>query len=364
MDIAHGKEIKEAIHRLVEAMDLNEFNANAFNDYLSSRNKAMFSSCEKAYKNGREAKKAFLQESKKCLMKCGIGNFIDETRNDVIVLDSFEYEKDPYWQTINFPDIALGDWKLRTSFYEPFEGMLSDEIRVKENEYYKEINQFGFFLKRFRYIEVIQNDKTWMSVTPHEINTMKDDINKSRGRVITFGLGLGYYPFSVSLKENVESITIVEKDEKCIELFDKFIFPQFQSKTKISIIKSDAYEFAEAMKDGDFDYAFADIWHLPFDGLFSYLRFVPLFSSFKKTETSYWIEKSILSLLRRALIILIDEEYKGSTDENYRRSKNETDSLINALHFSLKKVKIKSVPELLSILSDENLRSLAAKKLV
>ncbi len=345
-------------------MNLNEANADAFNIYLKARDETMFSSCEKAYKKHGNPKASFLSESKKYLMNLGDYDFIDESSNKISILEPKEYENDPYWKSIHFPSSTLGSWKLASSSYAPFEGMLSDEIIVKENDYYKEINQLGFFLRRFRYIEVIQNKKTWMSITPHEINTMKAPILEAKGKVITFGLGLGYYPFSVSLKKEVESVTIVEKDKNCIELFNKFILPQFEFKSKINIIEADAYEFAKTMKDGSYSYSFVDIWRLPFDGLFSYLRFVPYFASFKKTKTSYWIEKSILSLLRRALLILIEEEYNGSSDEDYQKSANETDALINALHFCLKEKKIASSNDLMLLLSDDSLRSLAAQKLI
>ncbi len=362
MKFTHSRKMSETIGMLFKTLEENEANAEAFNAYLSARSKAMFDNCEKAYKAGFSPKDAFIDEAEQYLMKSGIDIRMDKTRNSVAILNPKEFEDDPYWRSIHFPAASLGEWKLSSSSYAPFEAMLSDEIVVKEGDYFKEINKLGLFLKEFRYIEVQQNGKTWMSVTPHEINTMKEAIKKAEGKVVTFGLGLGYYPFSVSLKDSVSSVTIIEKDERCIGLFNKFILPQFPHKSKISVINCDAYQFATKMKDGDFDYSFVDIWHLPFDGLFSYLRFVPHFFHFEKTKTSYWIEKSILSLLRRALLILVEEEYGGKSDIDYQNSKNETDFLINGLHFLLKDTKIESASQLMRLLSDDSLRSLAGKK--
>ena len=60
-----------------------------------------------------------------------------------------------------------------------------------------------------------------MLITPNEIETMKKSISEATGNVLTYGLGLGYYAYMVSMKENVESVTIVEKDKEIIDLFKK-----------------------------------------------------------------------------------------------------------------------------------------------
>lgn len=41
----------------------------------------------------------------------------------------------------------------------------------------------------------------------------------------------------VSLKEDVESITIVELQQEVIDLFNIFILPKFENKDKITIVK-------------------------------------------------------------------------------------------------------------------------------
>lgn len=58
---------------------------------------------------------------------------------------------------------------------------------------------------------VLENERIWMTITPNEIETMKEAVDKAFGNVLTFGLGLGYYAYMVSEKVNVESITVVEK---------------------------------------------------------------------------------------------------------------------------------------------------------
>ena len=67
-----------------------------------------------------------------------------------------------------------------------------------------------------------------MTITPNEIETMKEAVDKASGNVLTFGLGLGYYAYMVSEKENVESVTIVDSNEDVIDLFKKYVLPQFK----------------------------------------------------------------------------------------------------------------------------------------
>ena len=125
-----------------------------------------------------------------------------------------------------------------------------------------------------------------MLITPNEIETMERVINDSKGRVLTYGLGLGYYAYMVSLKEEVEKVTIVEKDNKVIELFNKYILPKFKNKDKITIINADALVHIKNDKE-DYDIVFIDIWHDVSDGLPLYLEFKKYEK--KNTKYYYWI---------------------------------------------------------------------------
>ena len=55
-----------------------------------------------------------------------------------------------------------------------------------------------------------------MSLNPNEIETMKPFINKGHGNVLVLGLGMGYVPFMMALKDDVRHITIIEKDKNII----------------------------------------------------------------------------------------------------------------------------------------------------
>ncbi len=99
-----------------------------------------------------------------------------------------------------------------------------------------------------------------MTITPNEIETMKEAADEVNGRVLTYGLGLDYYAYLVSEKENVASVTIVDSNEDVIQLFQQYILPQFKSAAKIQIIKADAFDYAQKqMQYGKYDFVFTDL---------------------------------------------------------------------------------------------------------
>lgn len=209
----------------------------------------------------------------------------------VCIEDPKEYENNPYYKNIIFKPIQINNWKIKYSTYQPYELFVRDDFNYIDN---KVLPQVGFFEKVFRFPAIYENDVLWMSVTPNEINTMKEPIQKSFGRVLTFGLGLGYFSYMSSLKDNVTSVTIVEKDKTVIELFVKYILPQFKNKHKITIINMDVYDFLDKkMNNVDYDFVFVDIYHDAGDGLEVYKKISPYENKFREVVFSYWIKKTI-----------------------------------------------------------------------
>ena len=164
----------------------------------------------------------------------------------------------------------------------------------------------GYFSKRIPYPELSKGGIPWMSIIPHEINTMKHAIEQSHGKVLTYGCGLGYFAFMASLKDDVESVSIVEKDKTLLGLFEKHFLPLFPHKEKIVLVNQDAFEFASNPKNKGYDVLFADLWHNADDGLELYCKLLSLEGNAK--ENLYWIEEGILTYLRRYLLTALYED--------------------------------------------------------
>lgn len=176
---------------------------------------------------------------------CGISE--DDTtingyfHDAVHCLETRKYRNNPYLKNIKFPDTATRHWKFTHYSYRPYEAFICNDIDIDKN--LREVPQIGFFRERFAYPAVEQDGREWMAVKPSEIETMRAPIEEATGRVVTFGLGLGYFAYMVSEKPDVTSLDIVERSEEAIALFERNILPQFPNKEKIRIIRSDAFGF-------------------------------------------------------------------------------------------------------------------------
>jgi hypothetical protein len=170
---------------------------------------------------------------------------------------------------------------------------------------------------------VLEGGNEWMTLTPVDVDTCEKEIKKAHGKVVTFGLGLGYFTYMVSEKDNVESITVVEKSENVIRLFEKHILPRFTHREKVKIINADAFEYAERiMPEENFDYAFVDTWRDASDGLPMYEKMKALESLSPNTEFDYWIENFIISRRRAMRFEELWELYEKG-DNNAPKSYNE-----------------------------------------
>lgn len=205
-----------------------------------------------------------------------------------------QYKSNEYYKNIKIDEIKSHRWRFKQERYKPFEAFVFNDLEIMSDG--RIIPKIGFFQCEFSYPAVLENNREWMLITPNEIETMKEAINMAKGDVLTYGLGLGYFAYMVSIKENVASVTIVERDKEVIELFKNHILPQYKQSNKIKIIQDDAFNFAEKhMEKGNYDFVFTDLWHDPSDGIDMYLKMKKYEKFSPESKYMYWIEKTILA---------------------------------------------------------------------
>ncbi|MBQ8341848.1 MAG: hypothetical protein IJY22_05685 [Clostridia bacterium] len=214
-------------------------------------------------------------------------------------LDPAAYTGDSYFQNIKIPTDVRGKWKLKTESLKPFEAFVCNDIVVTEDR--RMIPQIGFFKEEYPFPAVLENGREWMTLQPNEMVTSYPAIHAAHGRVLTFGLGLGFFAYHASEKENVESVTVVDISDDVIDLFQTHILSQFPHKEKIKLIKSDAFAFAETQMQGNFDFVFADIWHDAGDGQELYLRMKEIAAKHPEIDFTYWLEDTIKCYLDKDL---------------------------------------------------------------
>ena len=234
-----------------------------------------------------------------------------------------------------------------------------DEVKTDPANFLASYSPVGYFKKPFPYPCIDREGRTWMSIIPHEANTMAKAIEKAHGNVLTYGCGLGYFAFMASIKEGVDSVTILESDPNALALFRDVLLPLFPKKEKINLIQGNALKFSLEEGQKPYDYLFVDIYHDAEDGL-------PLYIELRKREeialeADYWIEEAILAYFRRHLISYVLEQADGYGDEAYKGYENFSERLLCSLHRHYKHAKIETAEELLSLLSSDNLRELAQR---
>ena len=222
--------------------------------------------------------------------------FYEYLKPAVRQLDPACYLADPYYQNIRIADRRCEKWRLQTARYAPYEGFVCGPLRLTAQ--LAEIPPIGFFTEEFSYPMVLENGVEWMAIKPNEIETMRAPIAAACGRVLTYGLGLGYYAYMAARKECVSSVTVVERDPAVIRLFREEILPQFEVGEKIRVIEEDAFAFADSPAARGYDTVFCDLWHDAADGLPLYIRMRKLERKHSDRPYLYWVEDMILSRLR------------------------------------------------------------------
>ena len=237
----------------------------------------------------------------------------------VRILDAKRYTENPYYtkvakRAIADGGISEGDWELKWEYYPPYRAAICDDMVIRED--FSEYAPIGFFTEGFRFPAVLERKNEWMTLTPVDVDTCEEAINVARGRVITFGLGLGYYTYMVSEKADVESVTVVERSEDVIKLFKKHVLPHFSHPEKVHIINEDAFLYAEKiMPTAGFDYAFADTWRDASDGLAMYEKMKALEHLSRGTKFDYWIENFLISRKRALRFAELYEKHRSDAQD-------------------------------------------------
>ena len=205
-----------------------------------------------------------------------------------------EFLHDPYLKKIRVPQKRIGNFLLTTASYEAGEWL---QYEMPDFDAPVVVPHLGFFPQKVTFPTVYEGNIPWMSVCPSEISSMRLPAKKAHGRVLVLGLGLGYYPFLISKKQEVTSVTVVELKREVVDLFTSCILPQFPEKEKIRVIQADAFSYLSGLCGGEYDFVFADIWENQADGAEAYRKIRAHQDRMKNTEFSYWIEKEILSYI-------------------------------------------------------------------
>ena len=112
----------------------------------------------------------------------------------------------------------------------------------------------GETLERRPHVELLINRRLVMSDTEMERETNRAFVDHAHGHVLIAGLGIGLVLIPILGKENVRSVTVVEKNRDLIDL----VGPYFED-PKLTIYQGDIFHWYPL--DGEiFDVIYFDIW--------------------------------------------------------------------------------------------------------
>ena len=271
-----------------------------------------------------------------------------------------EILENPYYKKLLAAD-RFKDGKIELSSVSllPYSLFLNKDKGIDERNPVNEKTYLSYVDKKVDIPCLKENGYVWMSLLPHELHTMEKPIEEASGDVLVYGAGLGYFAFMAANKENVSSVTIVEKDKKILSLFKKRLLPLFDHPEKVTLVEADALEFSKR-EEKHYSYCFVDIYHGEVDGF-------PLYSKLRALEgnadiTSYWIEKALLCYFRRHVMVLMEELFFYQYgDSDYESVDDPSAKLLSLLYHATKEDTISSEEDLIYYLSDNHLRELAAK---
>jgi hypothetical protein len=114
-----------------------------------------------------------------------------------------------------------------------------------------------------------------MSNSVMEIRTNQDFVNKAHGDILIAGMGISMITKALQQREEVKSITIIEKCPKLMYFMMPLIGEYLESTTKI--IEGDIFEYETEEK---FNCIYFDIWN--FIGAKNYVEMLKLHKKFSK----------------------------------------------------------------------------------
>lgn len=296
-----------------------------------------------------------------------IETFSRETvaRNIDLVMDLYhnmyefngnEVEEDPYLKNISLPMFYRDNYVFSYHTY-PKDTLFHYGTPVESK--YRDILRLGYFRENINYPYITKNNEFFACISMHEIEEGKRLIKPISGNVLITGLSIGYFAYLAHLKDSVHSVTIVEENEDTIKLFKDEILPQFEDPEKIQLIQSDIHEYVNQLNK-EYDHMILSHYSDSIHGVYEYLNIKKLESKNKKCKFHYYIEGSILSNIKSALLMMCVAESSKERKELYEQftQDEETAHIFEVLSFYFDTYEVGNVKSFQKLFVNDKLRKM------
>ena len=252
----------------------------------------------------------------------------DKSKWPSLYLSTQAYIKNPYTTNIRFDDLSQTAFKYTQETIEAHTLFSVSSIIDDENRELNDWMMLRAMDEPYQATFLWQDDEVWMLDAPSEMNTIEPYARKAKGKVLTFGLGIGFYVYMALLNEDVESVTIVEHSQEVIHLFNTVLRLQFPSNKEITIIQGDAFDYFNEQTLNQYDSVFVDIWQSNDDGLILIEKLLEQYlPPYEKVD--FWIESSCMEIMH-ALVFMV---LKGILENKAYKNK---DPMLNRIVVKIK----------------------------
>lgn len=236
-----------------------------------------------------------------------------------------ELTNNPYYKNIKLNDIYSDTVRYECTTIKR-KTLMNMDFHNPLGKYLFHYDPLGYFDTDITLPALKEDDKVWMSPAISEIQSMKNGVEKGHGKCMTMGLGIGVLPYLWLLKEEVESVTIVEFNKNIIDLFDKYIRPQFPINKPLEIIHGNAFDYYNEIFLNKFDYVYIDFWESSEDGLEYYTKLME--KNIDLPHLDYWIEDSILCLVKYIMVPYLNTLYEEKSIYEFIMSQDDISKVI------------------------------------
>lgn len=282
-------------------------------------------------------------------------NLIEILKKYNVPHESLKYDvkiltENPYYRDIKFDNVHSDTVSYENAVIKK-RTLMNMNFHQPLGKYLFHHHPIGYFDTDI-YLPVLkEGDKVWMSPAISEMESMKEGIAKGHGKCLAMGLGIGFLPYLWLLKDEVESVTVVEINKEVIDLFERYIRPQFKINKKLEIIHGNAFDYYNENFPNQFDYVYVDFWESTEDGLEFYIKLME--KNVNLPHVDYWIEDSILFDVKCIVLTYLYTLYQGKSIADFISSSDgESKEIAKRAnrYFKTRNDLIKTEDELLAII--------------
>lgn len=226
-------------------------------------------------------------------------------------------ENNPYLELVALPnDVPCGKYRLQMIQQKRYSFFLYQSPLITKEEL--SIPSYGIADHDFRYPAFVQDDEIAFAVDPYLMNTTLPFIQNASGEVLILGAAMGYVPFMIGLKTDIEHVTVVEADTSLITFFQNCVLPKCPHPERFTIINENPANYIGGIRDGQYDYCFVQLWSSGRD-IVPYINMKRLCRRFEQTKIMYWDEAPLSHMISLYIMDQMASEIFGSplheTDE-------------------------------------------------